>query len=222
MWDPGWDKLFTNTAWGSYPSEEVIRFVARRFYNASDRKLVRILEIGSGPGANLWYLAREGFAVDGLDGSRIAIEQAAARLARENLSASLHVGDAMHMPFADAVFDCVLDVECVYANTFADSRRIISEVIRVLKPGGWLFSKTFATGLTGEVGGEFLVGEPNTWLRLGPGSALHSEYGIIRLTDESEISALYAGFSHLEWDRVERTDQNRAKLVREWLISACK
>jgi tRNA G46 methylase TrmB len=50
--------------WGKYPPEHVIRFVARNFYRVPDRKYVHLLEVGCGPGANVWFMAREGFAVD--------------------------------------------------------------------------------------------------------------------------------------------------------------
>ncbi len=56
---------------------------AQNFYNASDRKAIKILEVGCGPGANLWFMAREGFSVYGIDGSEHAIELARRRLDSE-------------------------------------------------------------------------------------------------------------------------------------------
>jgi len=60
--DPVWEEVFRAQEWGKYPPEHVIRAVARNFYKAPDRKAVKILDIGSGPGANTWYVAREGFS----------------------------------------------------------------------------------------------------------------------------------------------------------------
>src|SRR5664280_2125454 len=80
-----WDKLFGARAWGQYPSEELIRFVARNFFKVSDRRAVRILEIGCGPGANIWFMAREGYSASAIDGSATAIKQLTARLVRENI-----------------------------------------------------------------------------------------------------------------------------------------
>lgn len=31
-WDPVWESIFTNQAWGRYPGEDLIRFVAKNFY----------------------------------------------------------------------------------------------------------------------------------------------------------------------------------------------
>ncbi len=62
-WDPVWEEIFRRKEWGKYPPEHVIRFVARNFYRVADRASIRLLEIGCGPGANIWFMTREGFTV---------------------------------------------------------------------------------------------------------------------------------------------------------------
>jgi len=220
MWDPGWDAVFLKHEWGKYPPEELVRFVARRFYSVPDRSSIRFLEVGCGPGGNLLYLAGEGFSVDGLDGSMVALERARKRLDERNLTAGLIRSDAVHPPFADEIYDCVIDIECLYANSMASTRQSLAEIHRMLKPGGWLFSKTFKTGTSGDGDGERLEGEANTWVRLKSGP-LHSDYGPIRFTAEDEISDLYASFSQINYDYVIRSDRNRSMVVHEWLI-ACR
>ena len=42
-----------------------------------DRRSVRLLEVGCGPGGNVWYMAREGYQVSG-DGSAVAMSVPAA------------------------------------------------------------------------------------------------------------------------------------------------
>jgi hypothetical protein len=59
VWDPVWENIFSSIPWGKYPPEELIRFVARNFYAALQRNRIKLLEMGCGPGANLWYMARE-------------------------------------------------------------------------------------------------------------------------------------------------------------------
>ena len=50
---------------------------------------------------------------------------------------TVHPGDARELPFADASFDVVLSNFVLHeVNTRQDRERILSEVIRVLKPGG--------------------------------------------------------------------------------------
>lgn len=221
MWDKGWDELFSRVEWGRYPGEELIRFIARTFYKAPDRKAVRILEVGCGTGANLWFLAREGFSAYGLDGSQIAIKRAEVMLNQERLSAELRLGDAMNLPFEDSYFDAVLDVECLYANSMKDTEVILNEIHRVLKPGGWIYSKTFSTGMSGESSGLRMEGEPNTFIEM-PDGPLHKDYGIIRLTSEEDIKKIYRQFFDLKWDRVSRTDLNRTKEISEWVIQGQK
>lgn len=199
-WDPVWDEVFKRREWGKYPPEEVVRFVARNFYKAPDRRAVRLLEVGCGTGANLWFAAREGFSVYGIDGSAAALEAAKARFAAESLAGEFVRGDAAALPYPDAFFDGALDVACLYSNAQDDARRIVAEVRRVLKPGGLFFSRTFMTGSAG----------------------LASDRGVVRLMTEDDIPVLYTGFSSLEYDSIVRTDGGRAMTSKEWLITCRK
>lgn len=103
-WDQTWENVFKTQEWGKYPSEDLIRFVARNFYGAPSRKEIKILEVGCGTGANLWYVAREGFSVYGIDGSKTAVEKANARLNSEipGWSGELLIGDIISLPYNDA------------------------------------------------------------------------------------------------------------------------
>src|SRR5262245_57036654 len=84
---PGWDPVWENTVYGQgrhlnrYPHHAVVSFVFRQFGQAPDRRSVRICELGCGAGNNVWFAAREGFTVAGIDGSASAIEHARQRLA---------------------------------------------------------------------------------------------------------------------------------------------
>lgn len=127
----------------------------------------------------------------------------------------------MALPYPEGAFDCVLDIECIYANTYADSRRIVAEARRVLKPGGLFFSKTFMTGTSGEATGRRLEGERNTYLEI-PDGPFNKGYGVVRLTAEDEIEDLYSGFEGLSVDYVIRSDRNGSREVREWVISGRK
>ena len=70
-----WENIFASRGWGAYPPEELVRFIARNFRTVPDRSQVHVLEIGCGPGPNIWFLAREGYAAAGIDGSPTAIRQ---------------------------------------------------------------------------------------------------------------------------------------------------
>lgn len=142
-WDQVWEKVFQENSWGKYPSESLIRFIASNFYK-SKRSEIKILEIGCGTGANIWYISREGFSAYGIDGSKTGIEIAKNRLEIENLKANLKVGDILNLPYEDNFFDAVIDVECLYANNFENTKIILKEISRVLKTEGLLYSRTFS------------------------------------------------------------------------------
>jgi len=220
MWDSGWDNIFKENEWGKYPPEEVVRFISRSFGKTPERRSVAILEVGCGPGANLWYLAREGYKAFGLDGSEVAVKRARERLAKERLEADVLVGDIMTLPYPDGQFDCVLDIECLYANSMKDSKKIMNEIKRVLKPGGLFLSKTFMVGTYGDGKGKLLAGEPRTYTELSEG-ALHKGYGIVRFTAEEDIKELYSELEIIAVDHLIRSDKDRKFEVKEWLIT-CK
>src|ERR1700693_1934264 len=164
-----WEQLFASRPWGSYPPEELVRFMARTFRAVADKSAVRVLEVGCGPGPNIWYFAREGYAIAGIDGSTGAIERARVRLTAELLpigppQVELCVGDLGSLPWAGDTFDAVVDIAAIYANPMAKISAIIGEVYRVLKPGGVFFGKMFGVLTTGSDSGEAM--EPGT--RIAP------------------------------------------------------
>lgn len=221
MWDAVWQDIFRGREWGQYPSEDVIRFVARNFYGAERRSDVRILEVGCGPGANLWYLAREGFTFAGIDGSEMAIEKAAARLDAEcpgwRDRGELTVGDISSLPWADEYFYAVIDNEAIYANAFEDSCLIYAEMARVLRQGGVMYSKTFAKESWGEGTGQ-AIGK-NMWsCTQGPLAGK----GASRFTSFSEIPELTFPFSLDSVELLTRTCDDRKHKVSEWLITGTK
>lgn len=134
-WDPIWEDIFRNNEWGKYPTESLIQFIARNFYNKK-RDEVKLLEVGCGTGPNVWYISREGFDATGIDGSKTAIQKGSSRLKDEKLNAKLIEGDIITLPFQNDYFDGVIDVECLYCNNTTTTKTILQEIRRVLKPGG--------------------------------------------------------------------------------------
>lgn len=220
VWHSGWNNIFKSRSWGRYPSEELVRFTGRRFFSHPDRASVRILEIGCGPGANVWFLAREGFTVTGLDGSAAAVKICAERMAEEGLKAEVLTGDAFDLPFDDGAFDCVIDVECLSTNVYDDAKKMIAEAHRVSAPGGVMFSQTFAAGTVGNAPPVPLVGHDHTYTEM-PG-LFPPENGVTRLTPEDAIAGLYGVFDSVTYDVLERTTLGGSRIAREWIIVAEK
>ena len=143
-----WDEQYARSMglrW--YPSEALCQFVGR-VYGTGPGVVhdVEALEIGCGNGANVWFLAKHCRAVTGVDGSPTALQLAADRLRADGLSATLKACDALDLPFPDSSFDLVVDVQCVQHIKFSDHERAFREIARVLRPGGWFFSKHLGTG----------------------------------------------------------------------------
>jgi SAM-dependent methyltransferase len=218
-WDPVWEDVFKEQPWGKYPGEDLIRFIARNFYQAPNRNNIKVLEVGCGTGANLWYMAREGFSVYGIDGSDTAISQARERLDAEcrGWTGDLLVGDIGQLPFADDFFDAVIDNEVVYCNSYEQSQAIYREMSRVTRPGGKLFSRTFAVGSWGE-GTGLHVGH-NAWI-VAEGPLLNKGYS--RFTDLVELEDLLRGFLITEVEELKRTMGGRQHKINEWIVLAVK
>ena len=124
-WDPEWENIHQKDMMGKYPSEYLVRTIARHFYHVSNRKAIRILEIGCGKGAQIWFLAREGFSVFGVDGSPTAVKYAANRFDSEQLDGEIEVGDVIQLKWPDEFFDAVIDIECLMGNDWDNSKFII-------------------------------------------------------------------------------------------------
>ncbi len=214
-WDPVWEDVFKTHAWGKYPTVDFIRFIARNFYQSTDRKSIKILEVGCGPGANAWYMAREGFTVYGIDASQTAIAQAEERLNREcpGWSGELSIGDIIALPFHDGFFDAVVDVEAISCNSYDNAKCVYRELARVTKRGGKLFSQTFATGSWGDRTGK-KVGH-QAWI-VSEGPLL--DKGYVRFTDQSELADLTCGFVLNEVELLTRTMNGMRHAVKEWVV----
>lgn len=217
-WDPKWDEVFGRQEWGKYPSEHVIRFVARNWYKAPDRKKIRLLDLGCGPGAHTWSMAREGFSVACIEGSARAIAQLRERLKGEGLQVESVAGDYLALPWGDEVFDGVLDSVSLCHNRFEDSKTAVHEVHRVLKPGGLFFSSSFTdrcwgfgTGAEVEPGGFSSVSE-------GPCAGV----GFCRFMNQSRLKDLYGSFAELSIESCSWTLEARSKLIEMWLVTCRK
>ncbi|HWZ30457.1 MAG TPA: methyltransferase domain-containing protein [Bryobacteraceae bacterium] len=96
----------------------------------------RVLEIGFGPGADLQRASRAAAFVAGIDHSDVMVKQAS----RRNASAirdgrvQVQLGSANKLPFPEAHFDKIFAINS--AQFWKDSVGTLTEVGRVLKPGG--------------------------------------------------------------------------------------
>jgi SAM-dependent methyltransferase len=217
-WDPVWDKIFRSQEWGKYPPEHLIRFIARNFYSVSDRRAIRLLEIGCGPGANVWFMAREGFSVSGIDGSPTAVQQANARLASEGLMADLRVGDFTELPWADATFDGVVEWVSLVCNPISAIEHALNEVDRVLKPGAPFLSSFFSDKTWGYGLGEMIDRDGFTNITEGP----LANKGYCLFLNRDRVSELFRRFTDTNVERVSWTLGGERHLIEQLVVTCSK
>ncbi|MGZ0189141.1 MAG: class I SAM-dependent methyltransferase [Alphaproteobacteria bacterium] len=95
----------------------------------------RVLEIGSGRGGGARYVARyfDPAEVVGVDFSAAAVALSK-KLNADTPNLTFKTGDAEALPFPDASFDIVLNIES--SHCYGDVAAFVRETARVLKPGG--------------------------------------------------------------------------------------
>lgn len=219
-WDSTWEQVFQTHDWGRYPPEELIRFVARNFFSAPDRKQVKILEIGCGPGANIWFMACEGFDVYAIDGSPTAIDKAERRLRQEGLKAHLQVGDIVSLGdfYPASTFDAVVDVACLQCNDRQAVQTILDEVVAILKPHGKVFSMVVAEGSYGNGLGTEV--EPGTFVDIREGPSRGR--GLQHFFTLEEVQRLFGRFSEVQIEYSTRSLNNRQHEFKHWVVEGVK
>ncbi|MBF0561187.1 MAG: class I SAM-dependent methyltransferase [Alphaproteobacteria bacterium] len=218
-WDQAWDTVFSAREWGRYPPEDLVRFIARSYGGSTDRRQVRILELGCGPGANLWYLAREGFQVYGVDGSAVAIDRAGQRLAAEGLSADLRVGDVARIAasYPPDSFDAIIDIACLQ-HAALDVRTVLDQAHALLRRGGQMFAMMIAHGSWGEGLGRKIAPGTYTDVPEGPWIGV----GRVHFFTLEEVRAAFSAFEGLRVEELCVTVNNRRAKIHHWLAYARK
>ena len=219
-WNPIWEEIFSSQEWGKYPGEPLIRFVARNFYK-TNRSEVKILELGCGPGANLWFCAREGFNVFGIEGSKKAIEICVRRLDQEvpGWKGEIINGSVTNLPFQNSFFDAVIDNQCISCLDFENAIKAYDETNRVLRKNGKFFLRTFASGSYGDHTGKKI--SKDTWL---PEKGGTSGKGPIRFTKYEDLEVLLPRekFKIQSIEMIKESHGNRNNWTNEWLVEAKK
>lgn len=135
----------------------------------------RVLEIGVGLGADHQRFAEAGAALSGIDLTERAIEHTRKRFQTLGLKSQLAVGDAESLPFPADSFDVVYSWGVLHHSP--DTPRAISEVHRVLAPGGVARIMIY-----------------HTWSMIG--LMLWTRYALLRFQPWRSLKSLYS--EHLE------------------------
>ena len=103
-----------------------------------------VIDVGCGAGRHAFEAYRRGADVVAFDQDAAELNNVDAILQEmkdagevpESARAEAVKGDALDLPYADGTFDCVIASEIL--EHVPEDDRAIAELIRVLKPGGWL------------------------------------------------------------------------------------
>jgi len=98
----------------------------------------RVLDVGCGSGTTACLIAEQyGASVRGIDISEVMIAKAEERARRQGLlnKVEFRVADVFRLPFEDDSFDVVV-VESVLIPLPGDKKQALTEMIRVVRPGG--------------------------------------------------------------------------------------
>jgi SAM-dependent methyltransferase len=223
-----WEQIHKENTWGKYPTEDVIRFMARNFYK-TNRQGIKVLDIGCGGGANTWYLVNEGFDTYAFDISPTAVEKTK-NLVRfmcgesDNIESAIKniiVGNVVNMPYPDSFFDVLIDSAVFYANTVENINKTISESHRILKNDGLLFSTgLFNTETSGQNSGKEI--EENTFVEIKEGCL--AGRACAHFFTEKELDSIMDvnGFDIISKDKLMRTDHDGKDIISYFICTAKK
>ena len=123
-------KVCGSPEWAEYLQTDVLPVVTAGIDLGAD-----MLEIGPGPGAATGWLAGRVTRLTALESD----EDAAAALATRFPGVEVAVGDATQMSYPDGSFDSVGSFTMLHhVPTVTQQNQLLAEVLRVLRPGGFL------------------------------------------------------------------------------------
>lgn len=108
----------------------------------------RALDVACGDGRNALYLARQGYAVDAIDASDVAIDALRAAARERGLAVQPRVVDLEHEPLPPGPYDVVVTMSFLQRDLFGPLQD-------VLAPGGLLFYETLAEAHVTQLGRSF-------------------------------------------------------------------
>ncbi|MGQ9833475.1 MAG: class I SAM-dependent methyltransferase [Candidatus Villigracilaceae bacterium] len=103
----------------------------------------RALDLGCGTGTSSLVLAQAGWDVTGVDFAGLAIYKARRKARNAGQNIRFLLADVTHLPDFDHPFELVLDIGCFHGLTDEGRTAYLSQLERLIAPGGYWFLYTF-------------------------------------------------------------------------------
>lgn len=152
------------------------------------------LDLGCGVGRHACFLAGAGLEVQAMDASASGLDYARRQASDLGLAVTFRDGLMTDLPYPDGSFDYVLSFNVIYHGDGGVVSRAVSEIHRVLKPGG-LFQGTLLSKRHGNYGRGTEIA-PNTFVVDGAeGDKSHPHYycnaaEVVKLFEDFELLSL--------------------------------
>lgn len=98
-----------------------------------------VLDLGCGYGQKSLFLASGGWAVTALDIDTQKLDILKTRAEQYDLGIDVVEGDMKALPLQDNLFDIVICLSTIHHQKLIDIENTLSEIFRILKPGGQVF-----------------------------------------------------------------------------------
>ena len=102
-------------------------------------KEIKVLDIGCGYGQKSLFMASLGWAVTALDIDSKKLVFLKKKAGEYSLQINIAMGSMTDIPLKDNEFDAVICLSTIHHQKLSGVKSTISEIIRVLKPGGKVF-----------------------------------------------------------------------------------
>lgn len=205
FWDSEYASGGEHLALSNEESEDLAKFVRWQARQKNEFPLgpeTDMLDLGCGNGRNLVFLARElGARGNGFDISTAAIAEA--KRAASGLPLSFEARSiAGDLPVESVSKDLILDMMTSHFLKATERAHLRDEIHRVLRPGGWLFMKTFLLDddlHSARLLKDYPGGEPGTYIHpvIGVPEHVYSEEELVDFLGEKFlIHKIYRSHKH--------------------------
>ena len=218
----GWDRMIATKTYGLVDPDAHVVNKLNLFKSLGSRK---VLDLGCGQGRHTILLSKNSFETFAIDISPTAAKATKNALDEEGLTAEVMVGDMCEIAYPDNFFDAILAWRSLYLGKIDDVRKAFSEVKRILRPGGIIYTSIRSVNNTlwhvGKIKGKEI--EPNTFLLNCDGLS-----GITyHFFTKEEVLGYFSDFEILETEELDLQHTEYTARYTEyknlfWVVSARK